>query len=734
MKNILPVMLLGGIIQACSYNVSRAGDTDYCRFVNTLIGTADNGHTYPGATSPFGLIQASPETGNDGWRYCSGFNLADDSILGFAQTHFSGTGGPGLGDILLLPFSQNKTNFPYKSRYDKDSQVATAGYYCVHLPDEGIFSEVTTTQRTAFYRFVYSKSEAPKQLLVDLQNGIAGWGKNVNQLVLSAVVDTSDAKMITGHNDIEAWARRQCFYAIQFDKPCLSKSVLNHQPDQKAERLILTFNTDTLLVKVGVSTVSVEGALQALETENSQWNFDKVRSRNQSEWNRLLSVIKIDGTDDEKINFYTSMYHTLIQPNNLTDVDGRYRGADDEVAQAGKGGYYSTFSLWDTYRASHPLYTLITPERVDAMVQSMVSHFERTGVLPIWTFWGKETYCMIGNHSVPVIVDAYLKGFRGFDVEKAYQAIRTTLTSSHLNSDWETYNRYGYYPYDIVNVESVSRTLESTFDDYCAALLAKALGKTDDYKMFLKRSEYWKNLLDPSTHLMRGRDSNGRWRTPFNSLLLSHATTAGGDYTEGNAWQYTWHVQHDIKTLIERMGGSEIFAGKLDTLFFLESKEKNTGFTQDVSGLIGQYAHGNEPSHHVAYLYNYVGQSWKTQQLIREIFDRFYLPKPDGLCGNDDCGQMSSWYVFSALGFYPVNPVSQEYVLGAPQIPHAVIRLPHSRQFVVEAHDLSKENKYVKAVYLNGKSVESFTIKHQDILKGGRLVFHMTDQPNKVEK
>lgn len=419
----------------------------------------------------------------------------------------------------------------------------------------------------------------------------------------------------------------------------------------------------------------------------------------------------------------------------MSDVNGEYMAADYTTRKvADNEVHYSTFSLWDTFRAAHPLYTLLHTDRIPDFIKSMMRQYDYYGYLPVWQLWGQDNYCMIGNHSIPVIVDAYLKGFKGFDPEKAYEAIRATLTTSHLNSDWETYDKYGYYPFDIIKVESVSRTLESTFDDYCAALMAKSLGKEADYKMFLKRSEYWKNLLDSSTHLMRGKDSKGKWRTPFKSLQLSHATTSGGDYTEGNAWQYTWHVQHDVNGLVQLMGGADVFAEKLDTLFFLNSKEKNTGFTQDVTGLIGQYAHGNEPSHHVVYLYNYVGQPWKTQQLVREVFDRFYLPKPDGLCGNDDCGQMSSWYIFSAMGFYPVNPVSQEYVLGAPQIPKAVIHVSPSKTFVIEARNLGKENKYVESVLLNGVPLKSFVLKHSDILNGGHLVFNMTSIPNNSEK
>ena len=385
--------------------------------------------------------------------------------------------------------------------------------------------------------------------------------------------------------------------------------------------------------------------------------------------------------------------------------------------------------MWDTYRAAHPLYTILAPERVDGMVQSMIAHYKVKGALPIWTLWGKENYCMIGNHSIPVIVDAYLKGFRGFNVEDAYEAIKGSSVVSHLNSDWETYNKYGYYPFDIINVESISRTLESGYDDYCVSQMAKALGKMDDYEYFKKRSEFYKNLFDPQTKLMRGKDSNGKWRTPFNPLLLSHASTSGGDYTEGNAWQYTWHVQHDVPGLIDLMGSKEIFADRIDSLFLMDDCIEGEGFVSDVTGLIGQYAHGNEPSHHVAYLYSYADRKDKTQACIRDIFDRFYLPKPDGLCGNDDCGQMSAWYLFSAMGFYPVNPAGGEYILGAPQIAKVVLTLPDNKTFLIEAKGLSKENKYVKSVTLNGEAVEGLSIHHNDIMKGGTLVFTMTNQP-----
>ena len=364
------------------------------------------------------------------------------------------------------------------------------------------------------------------------------------------------------------------------------------------------------------------------------------------------------------------------------------------------------------------------------MVQSMIEHYDICGQLPIWSLWGQETYCMIGNHAIPVIVDAYLKGIDGFNTEDAYSAVKSTSLNSHKGSEWDVYEKYGYYPFDIIKNESVSKTLESSYDDYCVSVMAKHLNLMDDYERFKQRSGFYKNLYDQSSGLMRGKDSKGNWRTPFNNLLLSHAATSGGDYTEGNAWQYTWHVQHDIEGLIRLMGGKDKFSQKLDSLFFIDTQTTSTGFVKDVTGLIGQYAHGNEPSHHVAYLYNYAGQPYKTQQLIREIFDRFYHPKPDGLCGNDDCGQMSAWYIFSAMGFYPVDPISGEYVIGAPQINGITINLPNGKIFRVIARNLSKENKYVKSITLNGKPVCNYKIKHSDIINGGTLEFVMHDKSN----
>lgn len=717
------------LLTFCSCIVEQKVE-DYSLYVNPLIGNADNGHTFPGACAPFGLIQVSPESGTGSWRYCSGFNYDDDFIDGFTQTHLNGTGLPDLGDVLMLPYCGKLPDSLYRSRYNKETQKASAGYYSVDLTDAHVGVELTATSRTAFHKYLF-KDGTPR-ILLDLQRGLVNDMERLHTHVLNANISMPDDYTIIGNNEVTEWVQRQYFYVIKFDKPYKVEEELPIQEGEKAKRLILSFEGDgetVVQAKVAISSVSIEGALASLEKENSDWNFENVRQTTVNQWNELLSRAQVSGTEVEKINFYTSMYHLFIQPNNIADLDGKYRGADDKVYTSPTGAYYSTFSLWDTYRAAHPLYTILAPERVDGIVQSMIAHYKVKGALPIWTLWGKENYCMIGNHSIPVIVDAYLKGFRGFNVEDAYEAIKGSSVVSHLNSDWETYNKYGYYPFDIINVESISRTLESGYDDYCVSQMAKALGKADDYEYFKKRSEFYKNLFDPQTKLMRGKDSNGKWRTPFNPLLLSHASTSGGDYTEGNAWQYTWHVQHDIPGLIDLMGGKEIFANRIDSLFLMDDCIEGEGFVSDVTGLIGQYAHGNEPSHHVAYLYSYADRKDKTQACIRDIFDRFYLPKPDGLCGNDDCGQMSAWYLFSAMGFYPVNPAGGEYILGAPQIAKVVLTLPDNKTFIIEAKGLSKENKYVKSVTLNGEAVEGLSIHHNDIMKGGTLVFTMIDQP-----
>lgn len=695
---------------------SISQENDFTTYANPFVGAAEFGHCFPGACVPFGNVQASPETGNCTWEYCSGYQYKDQRLSGFAQTRLNGTGCPDLGDLLIMPFSGDARRTDYSSAIDKAHELASPGYYAVQLADFGIKAEATASAHSAVYRLTYNGPGAP-QLLIDFQSNTVGSQATFINHVLDSHVGFEGDRTITGFARTKIWVDRTYYYVIEFSRPYAAKTELpTRAKGEKAPRHVFGFDLkpgEQLLVKIALSSSSVEAAKKNLQAEVPAWDFDLVRSDAGKLWNDMLSRVRIAGTRAQKNIFYTALYHLFIQPNNIAD--------------AGEKPQYSTLSLWDTYRAAHPLYTIIAPEKVDGFVNSFLDQYDRQGFLPIWALWGQETFCMIANHSVPVIVDAYLKGFKGFDADKAYQAIKTSLTQNHRNSDWTTYDKYGYYPFDLVKEESVSRTLESSYDDYCAAQMAKSLGKTADYQFFLKRSGNYKNLFDSQTKLMRGKDSKGEWRAPFDPLALSHASTSGGDYTEGNAWQYTWQVQHDPQGLLELMGGDEVFTAKLDTLFTMDSTKVSSGFVKDVTGLIGQYAHGNEPCHHVAYLYALAGKPAKTQELIRKICNTQYLDKVEGLCGNDDCGQMSAWYVLSALGFYPVNPCGGEYVLGAPQVAKAEISLPGGKTFTIEAVHLSDKNQYVKSMELNGQAYTQKTISHQAIMQGGTLKFHMSN-------
>lgn len=693
---------------------------DYTSYVNPFVGTAGFGHTFPGACVPFGLIQVGPETGNADWKYCAGYQYNDSCVNGFSQTRLNGTGCLDLGDILMLPFTGEPNKGEYKSKIDKTTEIAKPGYYSVFLSSFGVKVEMTASSHVAIHHYQYPKGKSAR-LMIDFQSNQTGKLSTFQDHVLDAQVSFENENTISGFSHTNSWVERTYYYVITFNKSYRKKTLLpNRNIHERAPRYILDFdleNGEELMVKVSMSSINIDGARKNLNTEIRNWDFENVYQQAKDSWNKELSKIEIVGDKEKKAMFYTSLYRLFIQPNNIADLDQK--------------PYYSTLSLWDTYRAAHPLYTLVSPERVDGMVESLLHQYDKQGFLPIWALWGEETYCMIGNHSVPVIVDAYLKGFKGFDAERAYAAVKSSLTKNHKNSEWDIYMKYGYYPFDLTKIESVSRTLESAYDDYCAAQFAKALGKTEDYNYFTARSAFYKTLFDPTTKLMRAKDSKGNWRTPFNSFSLSHADTSGGDYTEGNAWQYTWHVQHDIPGLIKLMGGQENFVSKLDSLFKFEPTQVGEGVVSDVTGLIGQYAHGNEPSHHVAYLYAVAGKPWRTEELVNEICKTKYISTVDGLCGNDDCGQMSAWYIFSALGFYPVNPCGGEYVIGAPQFQKAVLKLPLGKFFTVEASNFTKENIYVQSIELNGKPYHNRIIMHQDILNGGTLRFKMGSTPSK---
>lgn len=701
------------------------------QYVDPFIGTGASGHTFPGATTPLGLVQVSPETGNGKWEYCAGYQYNDSLIAGFSHTHLSGTGVADLGDILLQPFTGAVKKADYSSRFLHDQEKASPGYYSVFLKDYQVKAELTCTQRAAFHQYAFKQPTG--HLLVDLRHGLVNNITDLETHVTKSEIHIKNNKTVTGYRITNSWGgERHVYFVIRFEQAFSGRHWLTDSLTKRNQRLVFDFKSTKNLqirAKVGISTVSVENAISNLDGEISQWNFDVVKNNAFQTWNKRLAKIDIEGTLKQKQIFYTALYHSLIAPNNIADINGQYRGADNQVYTAKDRSYYSTLSLWDTYRALNPLYTIIYPEKTNQFISSMLAHYDVAGFLPIWSLWGHENYCMIANHAIPVIVDAYLKGIRNYDIDKAYQAIKNTSTLSHKNSDWEKYMRYGYLPTDSIRVESASTTLESAYDDWCVAQMAKALGKKADYELFYKRSGFYKNLFDKSTGLMRGRRSNGQWANPFDPLKISHAYSSGGDFTEGNAWQYSWHVQQDVDGLIGLMGGRVAFIKKLDSLFTMDSKVYGDGATSDVTGLIGQYVQGNEPSHHVAYLYTLAGVPAKTQEKVHTIINTLYSNTPEGLSGNDDCGQMSAWYIFSAIGFYPVNPASGEYVLGAPQLKQVSIRVSEHKSFVIKTVSFSDTNQYVQSVSLNGKPYQKSYISHQDLINGGVMEFTMGNKP-----
>jgi len=740
---------------------------DFARWVDPFIGTAGTANCHPNACYPHGLVQAGPTSGTGEWKYCSGYQLADTELFGFVQNAVSGTGCPDLGDIRLQPFAGAGENA--RKTAAKADEKASPGFYSVRYPKQGIATEVAVSPHVAFYRFAFRRGDAAR-LLVDLQ-----WGhcdkSDVATHVVSCETSFPDATTMTGHLHLKRWVERDCYFAMKFSKPVGSdKRVPRKDVREKGEWHELDFDRtdgEPLLVKVALSRTSIAAAERNLAAEVPHWDFARTAQEARDAWNALFARCKIEGSDDQKTAFYTSMYHLFIAPNDISDV--------------GEKPFYSTLSFWDTFRAAHPLYTILVPERVPGMVDSILAQGQKTGFLPIWCLWGVDNQCMIGTHSVPVIVDWFLKECKVESVMckvkggelftndnchncsqitnknlyapavsagenstrstcstrqknnppeywlAAYEQIKDTLTKPHAKRQkerWDLLDKYGYYPFDEIRGESVSRTMECAYDDWCAGLMAEKLGFAADAAFFFRRAENWRNVFDASIGLVRGKDSKGKWRVPYDPYTLGHGADRANDFTEGNAFQYTWHVMQNPQGLVDAMGGREAFVKKLDSLFEAPSKTEGMGEVLDVTGLIGQYVQGNEPSHHVIYFYPQVGHPEKAAARIREVFDKFYLPKPDGLCGNDDCGQMSAWYIFSAMGFYPFNPCGGEYVIGAPQVACARLKV-ESGEFRVIARHLSKENKYVKSVTLNGKPVTDWKIRHSDIMSGGELVFEM---------
>ncbi|MEI6172701.1 MAG: GH92 family glycosyl hydrolase [Bacteroidota bacterium] len=774
--NFLPLTLLGMILLGSASAQNPEQVKPLSGYVNPFIGTQEMGHTFPGASVPFGFVQLSPDTDTipyekdgkynpDVYRYCAGYQYLDKTIVGFSHTHFNGTGHSDLGDFLIMPatgklqLNPGSADHPetgYRSRFRKETEKASPGYYRVHLDDPDVEAELTATTRAGFHQYTFPESDSA-YIILDMMHGIY----NYDGKVLWAYVRAHNDTLITGYRITRGWGRsRYVYFALSFSKPFKSYGFHNQEqpvykgfwrkfnqqenfPEMAGKKIRAHFDFTTksgekIKVKIGLSSVSMEGALKNLQAEIPGWDFEKTRTDARNSWEKELSRIRIGGPEERKINFYTAFYHALLSPVVYNDVDSLYRGIDQNIHKAAGFTNYTIFSLWDTYRAEHPLLTLLYPKRTSDIVNSMLAHFDQSPerMLPVWSHHGNENWCMIGYHAVPVIADAYVKGIRGFDAGKALHACVTTATNQYYDGIRD-YMKYGFVPDDKMG-NSASITLEYAFDDYTIAQFARAMIKAkeptdqekqyaeDQLQPFTDRSLNYRNLFDHSSGFIRARKSDGTWKSPFDPL-----STNGQGFIEGNSWNYSLFVPHDVLYYIGMMGGEKPFVRRLDSLFTMHLEDKYFAETEDVTrvGLIGNYVHGNEPSHHVAYLYDWTSQPWKTQERVNLIVNTMYHNKPDGLCGNDDCGQMSAWYIFSVLGFYPVCPGTTQYAIGSPGVPFATITLPDEKSLTIRAIDLNDRNIYIQSVTLNGKPIDEPFIDHADLIAGGELIFRMGSKP-----
>lgn len=737
------------LLVACSADV--AVEKDYAASVNPFVGTGGHGHTFPGAVVPNGMIQPSPDTRIDGWDASSGYYYEDSLMNGFSHTHLSGTGCADYGDFLLMPTvgeqvcnpqDFSKQNLPFASNFSHASEVAEPGYYSVFLDRYGVRAEMTATKRAALHRFTFPETEKAGFIL-DLDYSIQ------HQTNLDMQVEVVSDTEIRGHKLSQYWAFDQqlSFYA-KFSKPFTYEVLRDTLIDQSGKKqprckVLLQFATqkdEQVMVKMAVSAVDMEGAQKNLEAEIPGWDFEGIRKSARQAWNNYLSKIDVTTAEqNDKTIFYTAMYHTAISPNLFTDVDGRYLGMDLKTHQGDVNQpVYTTFSLWDTFRALHPLLSIIDPAKNNDYIRSLLLKAQEGGVLPKWELAGNYTATMIGYHAASLMADAYTKGYADFDLNEAYKAcIRAAeydttgikcpeLVLPVLMPMARYYkNTLGYIPCDREN-ESVAKALEYAYDDYCISILAEAVGDYKNQEKYAKFAQAYELYFDPSTRFMRGLDSKGKWRTPFNPRASNHRND---DYCEGTAWQWTWFVPHDVEGLVGLMGGEDAFVGKLDSLFTASSQMEGEVVSADITGLIGQYAQGNEPSHHVIHMYNYVNRPWQTQELLDRVFKEQYRNDPDGLSGNEDCGQMSAWYILNSMGFYQVCPGKPVYSIGRPIFDKVVINLPENKTFTITALNNSKENKYIQAVKLNGKDLVTPFFEHKDMINGGTLEFVMTNQP-----
>jgi predicted alpha-1,2-mannosidase len=738
LNNPMKLLLLAGAISILLSG--RAGaqskTSKLTHYVDPYIGTGFHGHVFLGANVPFGAVQLGPTNLSDGWDWCSGYHYSDSTIVGFSHTHLSGTGIGDLGDISVMPvvgevrMAKGRAGDPksgYYSLFSHQEEVARPGYYSVKLKRYGVKAELTASKRVGFHQYTFPAGAEPK-IIIDLKPGI-GW-----DMATETYIRQENDTTVSGYRYSKGWAPDQrIYFTAVFSRPMKNFAVYDSTVVQNGIQLkgvntkgVATFNTGKggqIRLKIAVSPVSIENAKLNMKAEIPGWGFEGQVAKADADWNRELGrvVIKSDELSKMKI-FYTALYHTMIAPSVFNDVNGDYLGTDKKVYKNAAFTNYTTFSLWDTYRAAHPLFTLINSEKVGDMVNTFLAIYKQQDKLPVWHLMGNETNTMVGNPALPVIADAYLKGIKGFDKDLAYEALKHTGMMDERGL--KELKQHGYIPADSM-VESVAMGLEYAIADWSVAQVAKQRGNMADYTYWNKRGSNYKNYFDPETRFMRGRIAANNWRTPFNPFQAIHRQD---DFTEGNAWQYLWLVPQDVEGLIGLLGGTKPFVAKLDSLFVAKG-DMGAESSPDISGLIGQYAHGNEPSHHIAYLYAYAGEQYKTADKVRYIMNNLYTDKFDGLCGNEDVGQMSAWYIFSALGFYPVNPANGMYVFGSPVVNEAVLKVGEGKTFSLSVKNNSKTNKYIQRVMLNGKPYTHAYILHKDIIKGGKMEMYMGAKP-----
>ena len=739
-KRVVLVLVLMGLISSCAKNGNLVDSKNSSDYVDPFIGTGGHGHTYPGATAPFGRVQPSPDNGTAGWDWCSGYHISDSIISGFAQLHLSGTGIGDLSDVLLMPtnaavdlqhFGKTRDSLPYTSHFSHGEEEASPGYYNVLLKDHNIQVELTANDYVAYHKYTYHSADKPS-FIIDL-----GYAVNWDKPLDSALKMDSDG-LIVGHRFSTGWAKNQkVFFVIETSSPIIGQSLIGDSLEageateakgvKAGGQFFFKEGIGSVEVKIAVSSVSIANAKENLRLQGSQ-NFEETQNSTQEEWRNLLSNITVETPIDSlKTIFYTSLYHTQVAPTLFNDSNGEFRMQNDSIAKT-DFKMYSSLSLWDVFRAETPLLSIMDPNRLDDMVKSMLVYYDQSGVLPVWVLSGNETGTMPGYHSVSIIGEAILKGHDAFDVEKAYEVMKKTMMADEQGL--EAYKEFGYIPFEVMD-QSVSISLEYAYNDWCVAQVAKKLGNETEYWYFMERSKAYQNFYDVSSGFLRGKSKDGKsFHEPFDPKASNHIEDT--DYTEGNAWQHSWYVLHDVAGLIDLHGRKESFALMVEQLFTEDSDLSGHNVSPDISGLIGQYAHGNEPSHHIAYMLNKADAPWRTQYWVREILNNQYSTQPDGLSGNEDCGQMSAWYIMSSMGIYPMNPASGEYEIGSPLFEKSTIKLPNNKTFVISAPNTSLENIYVQSVTLNGVAVTTTYILHEDIMAGGTLEFEMGNTPNKL--